>query len=58
MFFKVMWIFKGESLAVVFRRTSEGYLEPHETSKIEYFAKIVIGFQPFNIFTEHDILDV
>ena len=36
-----MWIFKGESLAVVFRRTSEGYLEPHETSKIEYFAKML-----------------
>ena len=36
----------------------EPYLEPCETSKMAYFAKIVNSFQPLTIFTKHSILDV
>ena len=36
----------------------EAYLEPCQTSKMEYSTKIVNGFQSLNIFAKHSILDI
>ena len=37
---------------------SKAYLELSQTSKMEFFAKIVHGFQPLIIFAKSCILDV
>ena len=36
----------------------EVYSEATETSKMELFAKVIIGFQPLPIFTKSFLLDV
>ena len=42
----------------IFRNSSEAYSEPCETSKMDFFAKIINDFQPPNIFGKSSILDV
>ena len=37
---------------------AEAYSEPSQTYKMDLFAKIVIGFQPFTIFAKNYILDI
>ena len=34
------------------------YSEPPQTSKMEHFAKIVIGLQPLTVFAKHSLLDL
>ena len=41
-----------------FWQNSELYSGPCQTSKMEYFTKLVIGFQPLTIFAKSSILGV
>ena len=40
------------------RTTAEVYSEPFQTSKMEFFVKIVNGSKPLTIFVKYSILDV
>ena len=36
----------------------ETYSEPNQTSKMEFFAKIINGFQPLTIFAKRSFVDI
>ena len=39
-------------------KDAEAYLEPCQTSKMAFFVKAKIGFQPLSVFAKSQILDV
>ena len=55
---KKVLLTNAETNKFIFKKMLEAYLEPCQTSKMEFHAKIINGFWKFNIFAKKFIVDV